>query len=71
MRPRTLYGWRLSDGRICLSRLPPDCPQLPIHVFDSVAEAHQAAQTAYRKPPVVVWSGSALTEFEQYRKRVA
>lgn len=65
MRPRTLYGWRLTDGRICLSRLPPDQPQLPIHTFDSVAEAQEAARTAYRKPPLVVWSGSALTEAER------
>lgn len=65
MRPRTIYGWRLSDGRICLSRLPPDQPQLPIHVFDSVAEAAQAAKTAYRKPPMVVWSGSALAEAQR------
>ncbi len=64
---RTLYGWRLNDGRFCLSRLPPDQPQVPLHTYPSLIEAEQAALVdhdghALRKPPNIVWSGSALAE---------
>ncbi len=62
MRPRTLYGWRLSDGRFCLSRLPPDQPQVPVHCYDSIPAAEEAAQERHRKPPRIIWSGSAAAE---------
>lgn len=58
-RRHFLYGWRVGTGGYCLSKVPPDVPQLPVNQFDSIVAAEiDAIQRQY----VVIWTGPALTE---------
>lgn len=60
MRRRILYGWLVeASGRYCVSKIPPDLPQLPIHLFDTIGAAEADAM---RRKSVVIWSGPALAE---------
>ena len=59
---KTLYGWRIKDGRYCLSRVAPDYPQTPQYLFGSINEADRAAEA---KRAQVIWSGTAAIEKQQ------
>lgn len=60
MPRRVLYGWLVeSSGRYCVSKIPPDLPQLPFHLFATIGAAEAEAT---RRKAIVVWSGPALAE---------
>ena len=65
---KTLYGWRATDGRYCLSRVAPDYPQTPQFLFGSIGEAERQAESERAR---VIWSGSAALEKEQGELRRA
>lgn len=59
-RKRVLYGWRIEGtAKYCLSRYPPDLPQLPVAQFASIDAAELTAET---RKAVVVWCGAARAE---------
>ncbi|HLH92071.1 MAG TPA: hypothetical protein VKX28_26865 [Xanthobacteraceae bacterium] len=55
---RTLFGWQVPGG-YCLSKVPPDLPQLPRDVHPTIDAAEGAAM---KRKAVVVWCGPALAE---------
>ena len=59
---KTLYGWRVRDGRYCLSRVAPDYPQTPQYLFGSIDEAERGAEAERAQ---VIWSGTAAVEKQQ------
>lgn len=60
MRRRILYGWLVeASGRYCISKVPPDLPQIPFHLFETISAAETEAA---RRKSLVVWSGPALAE---------
>lgn len=58
MRRRVVYGWRVANG-YCVSKTPPDLPQLPRETYPSILIAEMALA---KRRTDVVWSGPALAE---------
>lgn len=52
---KTLYGWCRAPGEFCLGRLPPDAPNGPYEIFETMADVELAAKGRKAR---LVWCGA-------------